>query len=263
MCTVHKITPLLHIPTCTSALFPPLLIVKCVNEGWHRPLLVVWRYPSMLATPDPAGEGRDDGAKMAARLRVLPLWGQDALKETRIPDRTILGNWWSRFHFSAQEMVMAWEYLLSGDEHRLDAAAAGSEDRSCTSRLATVCACNNRGTVDANCGVSAVRNGQILWHVVDLMTGGSHLMARCDLAPVSVVWFMHCSHKRWCVLLRRRPPVEGFCPPHRRRWGWVSGSFLEQEPISPPLVREWVLARHPELSRTVGLGTSFYSQGEL
>lgn len=100
--------------------------------------------------------------------------------------------------------------------------------------------------------------------VENLMTSGLHRMARYDLAVLLFVWFMHCSPKRWCVLLRqRRPPVVGgFCLPRHRWWDWESGSFLEQEPIFLRLVLEWVLARHPEPSRIVGLGTSFYSQGE-
>lgn len=67
------------------------------------------------------------------------------------------------------------------------------------------------------------------------------------------------------LLLRQRPPPVpvGFCPPRRRRWGSVSGSFLEREPSSPTSVPGWVVARPPQPSRTVELGTSFYSQGEL
>lgn len=46
----------------------------------------------MLATQDSGREGRDDGAKMAAQLRVLPLWGQEIFKERIKHDKTILGN---------------------------------------------------------------------------------------------------------------------------------------------------------------------------
>lgn len=170
------------------------------------------------------------------------------------------------FLLYVEEIDMAWEDIFFG-RHALDAldAVAGSEDHNVIVappdllRFALVLT-GDRGCY---CGISAIGNGQITWHVVDLMGIGLHLMARYYLAVVSVVWFMHCSPKRWCVLLRQRPPPVGFCPPRRRRWGWVSGSFLEQEPIFPTLVREWVLARHPDPSRIVGLGTSFYSQDEL
>lgn len=48
----------------------------------------------MLATQESAREGRDDGAKMAARLRVLPLWGQEISKERikLIHDKAFVGN---------------------------------------------------------------------------------------------------------------------------------------------------------------------------
>lgn len=46
----------------------------------------------MLATQESAREGRDDGAKMAARVRVLPLWGQQifrgrisSVRDTAVP----------------------------------------------------------------------------------------------------------------------------------------------------------------------------------
>lgn len=73
----------------------------------------------------------------------------------------------------------------------------------------------------------AAQSGKIMWHVLDFQTCGLHLMARYHLAGLSSVWYMHCSGKRWCVPLRQRSPVEGYCRPYRRRWGWVFGSFLE------------------------------------
>ena len=48
-------------------------------------VLLVWKYPGMLATQDSAREGRDDGAKMAAQLRVLPLRGQEIIKQRLRP----------------------------------------------------------------------------------------------------------------------------------------------------------------------------------
>lgn len=169
--------------------------------------------------------------------------------------------------FSREISVMVWE-----DRHwsRAPCWRCGRIARlhwffSCTTRLATICASNHWGP----------------WMLVVVF---SQLVADkwCDMWRIhrhvdcawwlEIIWlwyllcniyiYMHCSAKRWCVLLRQRPPVVGFCPPYRRRWGWVSGSFLEQEPTSPPSVRGWVLARHPESSRIVGLGTSFYSQDE-
>lgn len=48
----------------------------------------------MLPTQESAREGRDDGAKMAARVRVLPLWGQGIFKRriSSIRDTVIAGN---------------------------------------------------------------------------------------------------------------------------------------------------------------------------
>lgn len=156
---------------------------------------------------------------------------------------------------------MAWQPLFSGD-FPFCARVAGPNAGAAPLVRLRVCARNDRASWMLIVGF-AQRGADK--YVEKLMTSGWHLMARDELAGLFFVWFMHCAPKRWCVLLRQRrqPAVGGFCLPHHRWWDWESGSFLEQEPISPRLVLEWVLARHPEPSRIVGLGTSFYSQGEL
>lgn len=55
----------------------------------------------MLATQGSAREGRDDGAKMAAQLRVLPLRGQETKQKTKL-DNAIFLNECFRFCFFAR-----------------------------------------------------------------------------------------------------------------------------------------------------------------
>lgn len=47
----------------------------------------------MLATQRSAREGRDDGAKMAARLRVLPLRGQENIQGANETETRRGGSW--------------------------------------------------------------------------------------------------------------------------------------------------------------------------
>lgn len=63
----------------------------------------------MLATQDSAREGRDDGAKMAAQLRVLPLRGQETIKEriNQKCDAATFENEWCPFGYSTTDFVMA------------------------------------------------------------------------------------------------------------------------------------------------------------
>lgn len=77
---------------CSSSDVWSSMVSRSNKSMTASPVLVVWRYPGMLATQESAREGRDDGAKMAARVRVLPLWGQEIFKgrissrrETAIP----------------------------------------------------------------------------------------------------------------------------------------------------------------------------------
>lgn len=62
----------------------------------------------MLATQDSAREGRDDGAKMAAQLRVLPLRGQ-VIEERIKPkhNKAAFGNESYSFCYSTRKFVMA------------------------------------------------------------------------------------------------------------------------------------------------------------
>lgn len=66
------------------------------NKWIASPGLAIWKYPGMLATQDSPWEGRDDEAKMAARLRELPLRGQEILKERMktTHDKALRGDKW-------------------------------------------------------------------------------------------------------------------------------------------------------------------------
>lgn len=105
----------------------------------------LWKYPGMLASDARLSQGRGGGMM---ELRWQPNWGcclsgvkkYPRNKQNRKTAGRFFGNdCYSFWHYTW--FGMAWTDIFSGGNHRVD---AGSEDRSCTTGEATICAYNNR-----------------------------------------------------------------------------------------------------------------------